>query len=384
MKKILWLASWYPSREEPFAGDFIQRHARAVAAFCQVQVICVVKNKNKQAGQEQKETVSGNLAEALIYYNAPGTGIGLLDKFLSHRKYIRLYQRAIREYINKNGKPDSIHVHVAMKAGLLALWVKKNWNIPFVVTEHWTGYYRQSVPSLYDKNRWFRQMNIKVLRQASRLVPVTKHLGDTIRQHFADITFTAIPNVVNTELFFYKTPAPAVFRFIHVSGMNYQKNPEGILKACSLLGNSGYAFELFMLGNKEPGLMQIAEDTGLLNKTVFFEDMVPYAVVAKQMQQSNALLLFSRFENQPCVVLESLCCGLPVISTKVGGIGELIDESNGILIENGDVNGLVSAMQQLMDDYSKYDRASIAAKASAAFNYQVVGKRIAEVYDFIS
>ena len=102
------------------------------------------------------------------------------------------------------------------------------------------------------------------------------------------------------------------------------------------------------------------------------------------MQQSDAFLLFSRFENQPCVVLESLCCGLPVISTKVGGIGELIDESNGILIESGDVNGLVWAMQRMMDDHSKYERATIAAKASAAFNYQAVGKRIADLYDYIS
>ncbi len=98
------------------------------------------------------------------------------------------------------------------------------------------------------------------------------------------------------------------------------------------------------------------------------------------MQQSSALLMFSRYENLPCIVLESLCCGLPVICSRVGGLPEVIDDNNGILVEKGNVHALAEAMIQMMEGYPAYNRNQIAEKASALYNYDVVGKRYAAIY----
>ena len=54
-KKILWLTSWYPNRMDEFDGDFIQRHAKAVALFCRVHVIFVVKATNKLRAVKKEE-----------------------------------------------------------------------------------------------------------------------------------------------------------------------------------------------------------------------------------------------------------------------------------------------------------------------------------------
>jgi glycosyltransferase involved in cell wall biosynthesis len=381
MKNVLWLVSWYPSRVDAFNGDFIQRHAMAVASFCQVHVIYVVKAAGKALPVQQEENMNGNLTETVIYYKSPKTGISFLDRILSQRKYNQCYKRAIKDYINKKGLPALVHVHIAMKAGLAALWMKKKWNILFVVTENWTGYYRQSLPSLYDYNWLLRKLHKKILQQASLFFPVTNDLGQTVKAGFIDIPYEVVPNVVNTDVFYYKPYQQSIFRFIHFSYMNYQKNPEGMLEAARRLRDKGYEFELVMTGNKEQTLINLVNNTPSLHGVVHFNEAVPYHEVAGQMQQASAFLLFSRFENLPCVMLEALCCGLPVISSRVGGIAEVVNRENGILVESENINELTDAMQHMIDNYKAYDKAGIAAQAVSKFNYNQVGEQYFAAYN---
>lgn len=381
MKNVLWLASWYPSRVDTFNGDFIQRHAMAVAGFCNVYVIYVVKATGKQLPVQQDENVYGSLTEKIIYYQPPQTGIRLLDRLLSQWKYNQCYKKAIKEYINKNGLPGIVHVHIAMKAGLAALWIKKKWNIPFAVTENWTGYYKQSVPSVYDYNWLYRKLNKKILEQASMFFPVTNDLGAKVKTGFVDIPYRVVPNVVNTDIFHYKPSQQTTFRFIHFSYMNYQKNPEGIIEAAKRLRERGYEFELVMTGNKEKKLAALVNNSSLLNGAVHFNTAIPYHKVADEMQQASAFILFSRFENLPCVVLEALCCGLPVISSRVGGIAEVVNSENGILVESEHIDQLTDAMQQMIDNSKSYDRAGISAQAISKFNYNSVGQQYFDAYN---
>lgn len=379
MKKVLWMVSWYPSRLDMFNGDFIQRHARAVSLYCDVYVIYVVKDENKVWREGNEELVTGNLRERIIFYHSPKTGIGLLDRYLSQLKYMRSFKQAIKEYINANGIPDQVHVHIAMKAGLAALWAKKKWKVPFLVTEHWTGYYPQSKPSVYDSNPLFRLLNRRILKEASLFLPVTKNLGETVKNNFINVSYRVVPNVVNTELFYYKPFRPTRFRFIHFSYMNYQKNPDGILDAVKLLKEKGCDFELLMIGQEDDRLISKTENNGL-SEIVSFHAVVPYCDVAKQMQMASAFLLFSRFENLPCVILEALCCGLPVISSNVGGISEVINAQNGILVANENINQLADAMQQVIENYAAYDKQRISDIAKEKFSYTAVGAQYFSTY----
>ncbi len=379
--KVLWLASWYPNRLDTFTGDFIQRHAQAVSQFCSVEVIYIKKDTSLLTGTTEVEKKSaGNLTEQIIYYNTLKTNFKIIDKILSFLAYKKLYRKAVNEYFKTDGKPDHVHVHVAMNAGVTALWIKKKWKIPYFVTEHWVGYYRECVPSLYDHNRLFRFLNKRVLKEAALFFPVTADLGETVKKNWVDIPYNVIPNVVNTDIFRYKFEDLLKFRFIHISYMNFQKNPEGIFAAAQLVKARGYDFELLMLGNKNESLSALAARYGLLPQTVIFHEAVPYAAVASFLQHASAFLLFSRFENLPCVILEALCCGLPVISSNVGGIAEVVGNENGILVESENTEALADAMQKIMDDYQAYNREMIAAEATAKFNYALVGRQIVHFY----
>jgi glycosyltransferase involved in cell wall biosynthesis len=382
MLNVLWLVSWYPNRTDAFIGDFIERHAIAVSSFAKLTVLFIGKDECISDNSFELEIkVNQNLTVYRVYYGRSGFN-GPLEQLLSLRKFRMLQKEIFWKIKEECGMPEIVHVHVAMKAGMLARWLKRKFDVPYVITEHWTGYYPESEPNIFNSNSLLKKINKAVLKDAAMFLPVSSDLGKVVNQYFTPIQYTAIPNVVNMDLFFYQPLPNRKFRFIHPSYLNHQKNPEGILLACKILFERGYDFELVLIGNMDENLVKLAGRYGL-NEVLIFKGSISYEMVAKEMQLSSSLLLFSRFENLPCVILEALCCGLPVISSRVGGIPEVIDGENGILVESGNIPDLVTAMIQMIENYAEYNRKLIAEKAIAFFNYNTVGKQYSDIYNTV-
>ena len=99
------------------------------------------------------------------------------------------------------------------------------------------------------------------------------------------------------------------------------------------------------------------------------------------MRECDALVLFSQVENAPCVISEALCCGLPVIATRTGGIPEMLNGSNGVLVEPGDETAMKTALLDLKKTYNRYNRAVISSHASSIYSYETVGKELAVLYN---
>ncbi|HUS02238.1 MAG TPA: glycosyltransferase [Chitinophagaceae bacterium] len=380
--KILWLCSWYPNKLKPFEGDFIQRHAKAVSLIHDVRVIFIKKDEFGVITKTSREdvTTNENLTETIIYYNPVKTGIGPIDKIISDYQYKKLYKQILKKYLEENEKPPIVHLHVAMKAGIIALWLKKKYNIPFVLSEHWTGYYKPALDNIYNRGLIFKYLTKQVLSNTTMLLPVTKDLGETINQDIVKATYTVIPNAVNTDLFYYKPVQNKKIRFIHLSSMNYHKNIGGIIRGVKLLADEGWDFELKMIGSVNGSFIELAGQLNLIGEFIEFKNEIPYEEVANEMQLSNALVLFSRVENLPCVILEALCCGLPVVASEVGGINEVINDQNGILVESKNELQLKEAMKKMILNYSNYNRQEIAGDAKNKFSYTVVGKQFNEIY----
>jgi len=127
-------------------------------------------------------------------------------------------------------------------------------------------------------------------------------------------------------------------------------------------------------------LTQYSSSLNIPAQNIQFTGWLGYTEVAAIMKKGNAFVLFSRYENQPCVIIEALCSGLPVISTEVGGINEIIDENNGVLLEMQDEVALLQAMIDVYNNYKTYNRASIAKNAALKFSYAAVGEAISTIY----
>lgn len=385
---ILWLASWYPCKIDAFNGDFVQRAAKALSLFYPVQVFYLMKDEDGIVTKSHliENEVIGKLTETRLYYHPPKTGIGPIDKLVSAWQYTRLGRQWLKAF-RKRQDPERkwiVEVGVAMRAGTLALWMKRKWNQPFLVQEHWTGYYRQLMPPDMQRSRLFWQMTYRILKQADALLPDSRHLGEWINTTYLPLKFREMPNTVDTSLFFYKKEVrdSSRFRFIHVSTLGYQKNTDGIISAFKQLldENPEMDIELMVVGPGFEPHKAFTETDEILKERVIFAGPKPYPEVAAAMQSANALVLFSRYENLPCVMLEAFCCGLPVIATRVGGIAYHLFPEQGLLVESEAELELFAAMKALFLGYLHYNRALIAQNAATKYGMESIGDLYAKTY----
>ncbi len=380
MNKILWLASWYPNKTSPFNGDFIKRHAEAAALLTPVHVIFVVKDQEGIATKRCtiENFTRGNLTESIVYYNPFKTGIRFLDRLISLVTYLKIFRSLSLKFIEKEGRPVLVHVHVTMWAGLVALMLKRKCGLPFMITEHWTGYDKNALANFYNRGWIFKELTRVILRSADLVLPVSVQLG-TLINNIAAVKLIVVPNVVDTRYFTISKSAVAGCRFIHVSSMNRQKNVEAILNTFSKLARRSNNWRLIMIGPAGAGLIKFARKLGIENY-LEWQGTLSYPAVAQALRQATAMVMFSRSENQPCVILEALCCGLPVISSKVGGIAEVITSKNGILLNSEDEPALLQALTEMMDNHSSYNREEISRTAVATYSYNTISKLFADLY----
>ena len=380
--KILWLCSWYPDRVQPFNGDFVQRHARAAALYNDIYVVHVAGDASMKKKKEEFVTVSLGLTEAVVYYRSNNSFYG---KVVNHLRWLRCAKESVDRYISENGIPDLIHVHVPFKMGVIARKLKRKFGVPYVVTEHWTIYQPQS-PVLYtDQNFFIKSIIKRTVQNCDMLLPVSSDLGELINRQVEQKKFRAIENSVDTDLFYYaeRNRVNDVFRFIHVSSMNSLKNAEGLLRSFKAFQQAGGKAELDMVGDTTSAIRSYATSLNFPEGSVRFYGEVSNAEVAALMRTADCFVLFSNVENSPCVIGESLCCGMPVIATTVGGIAELVTEENGILVVARDEKALATAMKEMSENYSMFDRKKIAEHALGRFSYPVIGKKLDDVYQSV-
>jgi len=384
--KILWLASWYPSDLFPFDGDFIQRHARAVSLFCDIEVIYVVKDAEGLYTRDIQETTTHNnrLTERIIYYKPLQTSFGLFNRILSTLKYQRVYKKAVNNYVAQNGRPRLVHLQIAMKAGLTALWIKKKYKIPYILSEQWTGYLDNANPTINDFNFIYQYYWSKIIKQAAISTYVSEVLKNRLVHLYKINNTFVIPNVVDTRLFFPKQQeaADGQLQLIHISTMVYQKNTEGILEALRILKND-CRFTLQLYGTINPALEQLIKELELQNY-VFVKGEVSHDQLSKAIQQADALILYSRFETFGCVLIEANACGVPVIVSDLEVFHEIVQDGvNGIFVTGENPRALAEKIKQFAKQKDNFDRNSIARATAAKYSYERVGQQFADLYTII-
>lgn len=379
VKPVLWLASWYPNKFGPFDGDFIQRHAIALSEYRPVQVLFVKKGIASEMNKKSEvESFHRNgLTETICYYKPLETGIAGLNRLFSFLQFLLLYRKLIEEFISRESRPEFVHVHVTMRSGLLALWLKRKYRIPYIITEHWTGFSRHAEDNLYQQSWFFRKATAGILRNAEIVLPVCDYLADQIKKIAPDTPCQVIANVVDIKLFYPGEGGLGPVRFFHASSLHRQKNPEAILRAFASPGMVAIQWQLVVAGPATDALRKLGLRLGIDDKIIWLGE-ISYSAVADEMRRSDLFVMFSRFENLPCVVAEALCCGLRVISSRVGGIPEMLDEANGIIVDT-EVQ-LAEAIEKISGNGRSQDRQEIASRAFCKYNYRKVAAEFEAVY----
>jgi glycosyltransferase involved in cell wall biosynthesis len=110
----------------------------------------------------------------------------------------------------------------------------------------------------------------------------------------------------------------------------------------------------------------------------FTGEQTPHEV-AQWMQQSDCFVLFSNYENAPVVLSECLATGLPIISSRAGGIPEMVTDTDGQLVNTQNERQLTNAMLWMMDYLSDYPPQPIR-EHGRKYSYAAVGKQLVDLY----
>lgn len=370
---VLFLCSWFPNANNPTLGNFVQKHAEAAAKFNTIHTLAVFPKSDGP----MFDVVQNTPTETVIYYRSAGKG--LLGKLISRLRYFRACKKGYKIARNQLKTIDLVHLNVALPMGLFAVYLQRVKRIPFVVTEHATAYAKG--PNQYPQKTLRRA--VRILNKAALLLPVSDDLGKTLGQLAPKVPQRTISNVVNEAIFTEKQPTDRLKkRLLHIStAVDAHKNVTGILEVFARVVQQRSDVELVIVsdGNLTPH-KETAKKLGILETFVHFETTKTTHEIAAMLQASDALLLFSNYENFPCVIAESLMVGTPVISSNVNGIPEHVNETNGKLVAPKDQQALETAINDVLDTCDQYPPNKLRDYALEHFSYEGVGKKLDAVY----
>jgi L-malate glycosyltransferase len=384
MKNILWLTEWLPTSLAPYSGDGIERRAMAASLYNDITIVFVKKKPGLRFGKVvTEERIYNEHCRAIIYYYPSIAKLSrLLDFFLSNYYFIRLHGKGIKNAEKKYGKPAGIQVNVAMKNGIIALYYKWLRHIHYIVVEGWSLFLPEAKPKFKDENWLFRFLAQKVFKQASLLITISNHLGKAICEEVIDMPYQIIPSVVDKNIFFpvEKPPTLDVFRFIHISSLDYPKNFEQVLQAVKMVAAKKYKIELLVHGPDREELKKMVSELGLQNCVVFRME-APQTELAASMRLSQALILYSRYETFGNVIIEANACGLPVIVSDYPTFGEIvIDGVTGLTASVDNPQMLAEKMIYLIENYQTFNQSLIKQLTIEKYSYDVIGKLFDDVY----
>ena len=366
--KVVFLARWYPHKYDPMFGLFVQRHAEAAALHNDITVVYVHPDENAASKYDIERATENGVDTIRVYYRKTG-------KIRSALRYYRSCKKALR----LAGKPNLIHVHVLTRMGVVAYLQKLFHHIPYLVTEHWSRYLPGN-----DFSGGLRKTATRiVVRNAAMVTTVTENLAHAMKAHgLRNPNYVILPNVVDFGLFQPKPHHNEVPKIVHVSCFEDQsKNISGLLEALKLLKERGIPYQAVLIGDgMNFSAMRTHAHTLDLEDHVRFTGLLQGQALADEMASGDFLVVSSHYENMPVVILEALGCGLPVVSTRVGGIAEIINESNGILVPPRNANLLSEAMEQCCRTYNKYNPESLRAQVMERYDMKQVGKMLDEWY----
>lgn len=341
MMRVLFLTPWYPSERDAMAGLFVQKHAEAVRA----------------QGVDVRVIFSQTLRDTWQQWRA----------------------------LQREGwMPDVVQLNVIQKQGMLALWLKKRYGVPYVIIEHWTGY--------LPENRVVRPTGLhtrfmrRVCKEAEVVMPVSEHLGRAMRTlGFTGKRWKKVNNVVDD--FFYeeiqKTKDTNRKTLLHISCVDEaHKNIKGILRAVKTLSEKRQDLRLILVGISidHQDVKAYADSLHFPEGMVRWDGEITPREVARVFDEADIFVLNSNYENAPVVISESLAKGVPVVSTNVGGIPEMVDEQCGILIAPNDDRQLVEALTKMLDHYGDYKRQEIQ-KNGRQYSFATVGAQLKAIYE---
>lgn len=267
-------------------------------------------------------------------------------------------------WLHKNGI-SHIHEHFANPTAMVAMLCKTYGGISYSLTVHGPDVFYTVDSSLLAEK----------VRNASFVRCISHYCRSQIMRITTNDQWQKTHVVrcgVDPEDF--RSPARQpneVARLLCVGRLCPAKGQHILLAACRILKDSGFSFSLTLVGDgSERGSLEKFCRELQLEDRVLFTGALGQAEVREQYQAADIFVLPSFAEGVPVVLMEAMAMGLPVVSTNITGIPELIDHGrSGLLATPGDVDDLVRQLQRLLVEHPLRKRLGSAGRSRVTALY---------------
>lgn len=377
--KVLVLPSWYPTERYPTGGIFCQEQARALNRVWEADVAVLFIDRAPLREWLRKAFRRSHLSyeSGLRVYRSYMPRVPGVWPLLYVPWALISVWRFSRRF---SFRPDVLHAHVTLPAGLAAALVKRLLQVPVVVTEH-TGPF-----SLLMRNRPAAHATRFALRSADRVIAVSRALRDQIwsypqlRRHI-DI----VPNVVNASAFAARR-APrdplGAARLLFVGEMETSiKGVDYLLGAVSILRDRGVDARLDLVGDGRNRRDYEAMSRRMgVSSLCTFHGRLPHEEVARLMLGADLFVLPSLAETFGVVLVEALAAGLPLVATRCGGPEEIVTPDVGLLVEPADSSALAAGIEDMLSRLDSFPARHLRDVAESRYGQESVAGRLLTLY----
>lgn len=331
MIRIVTFSSLYPSSVKPNHGIFVETRLRELLKTGEVEARVVAPvpwffstdpkfgDYARMARTPSRETLNGIDIQHPRYFLPPKIGMNVSPFLMAVGA-----ARALRRLLDEGYEFDLIDAHYfypdGVAAALLAKWFKK----PFVVTARGSDINQISDYSIP------RKLIVWASRHAHASIAVSNALSNKLARIGAERSkLVVLRNGVDTQRF---RPVPMADARVELGwpdeptllSVGNLVESKGHHIAIELLTRSpGFRLSIVGHGPERESLERLARRLGVTGR-VMFAGQVAQERLPIYYSAADILILASSREGWPNVLLESMACGTPVLSTNVGGIPEIL------------------------------------------------------------
>jgi glycosyltransferase involved in cell wall biosynthesis len=214
------------------------------------------------------------------------------------------------------------------------------------------------------------------MKNCQNYFPFVKEKSFLIVNGITDLDETEKDNIESIS----KTKDTAVLKLVTVGSVSIRKGQRYIIKAiASLSPNERKKVHLDIVGNgPDYQICKQIVDKESLNENVKFWGAINNHEVYKVLANSDVFVLLSSNEGLPISIIEAMRIGLPIISTNVSGIPELIAYNNGLLVE---CDSRESQIYNIIKDNEKYDWKAMGQNSRRAYEEYYTFERMLNNYE---
>ena len=193
--------------------------------------------------------------------------------------------------------------------------------------------------------------------------------------------YEMIPNGIDISRYQLDLQKDEIFTFITVGRLEKQKNHMRLLESVKILKDKGLEFQVLIVGEgKDPLQKEKIKNFIILHQLEEYVHLLGIRFdIPKLINKADCFVLSSDWEGLPIVLLEAAASRTPIVSTPVGSIPSLIDESSGYLADKN----FSERMEEVIENYNLAEKKASKLYAKVVENYSIesVVKKHENIYE---